>query len=49
MDWYKEWYQRQWEIYNSGWDKFLREYVFTKDPPFVIKERKSLMSKRSYI
>ena len=25
QDWYKEWHKRMWEIYNSEWDRFLRE------------------------
>lgn len=39
QDWYKEWYEREWKIYNSGWGRFLREYVFSTDPPFKIKPR----------
>jgi len=39
QDWYKEWHKRMWEIYNSEWDRFLREYVFSKDPPFKIEAR----------
>ena len=38
-NWYKEWYKRMWEIHNSAWDQFLREYVFAKDPPFKISAR----------
>jgi hypothetical protein len=41
QDWYKNWYRRMYEIYNSGWDQFMREYVFSEDPPFIIKERPS--------
>ncbi len=37
QDQYKNWYKSMWKIYNSEWDKFLREYVFSKDPPFKIK------------
>jgi len=39
QDWFKEWYRRMYQIYNSEWDSFLREYVFSKDPPFVIKPK----------
>jgi hypothetical protein len=39
QDWYKEWYRRTWVIYNSAWDRFLREYVFCSEPPFKIKTR----------
>ena len=27
QDQYKNWYKSMWKIYNSEWDKFLREYV----------------------
>lgn len=36
QDWYEDWYKNMWIIYNSGWDKFMREYVFSPDPPFKI-------------
>ena len=39
QEWYKEWYQRMHELYDSEWDKFLREYVFSEDPPFKINAR----------
>jgi len=38
-DWYKEWYKRMQEIYSSEWDRFLREYVFSPNPPFKINVR----------
>ena len=42
IDWYKEWYQRAYEIYNSAWDDFMRDYVFAKDPPFKIVNKKKV-------
>ena len=38
-DWYKEWYWRMWHVYDEHWDEFLREYVFSEDPPLLIDAR----------
>ena len=32
----EEWYWRMWHIYDEHWDEFLREYVFSEDPPLLI-------------
>jgi len=42
-DWYREWYWSMWEIYNSEWDAFMRDYVFSKDPPFIVKARPAVV------
>ena len=41
MDWYGDWYRHMREIYDSVWDSFMRDYVFSKDPPFKIVARPS--------
>jgi hypothetical protein len=30
------WYKTMWERSNHMWDRFMREYVFSPDPPFEV-------------
>ncbi len=31
------WYKAMWERSNAVWDRFMREYVFSEEPPFETK------------
>lgn len=33
-DWFEQWYEAEWRRYNDSWERFMREYVFSPDPPF---------------
>jgi hypothetical protein len=39
QDCFDDWYRYMWNIYNDEWNRFMREYVFSPDPPFKLNVR----------
>ena len=37
------WYRAMWEKTNDVWTKFMREYVFSPDPPFTVVNKSTVL------